>query len=62
MTPENGFSSIRDICGDRIATSQAPLLFSFALSWVPGVRAILTLKLILILIDLIFVLRDLWRS
>jgi hypothetical protein len=54
---------VRDICGDRIATSPVPLLISFAVSiWLPGVRAILFLKLVLILMDLIAVLRDLWRS
>jgi hypothetical protein len=55
------FLRIWDICGDHIAISQASLLFSLAVSWVPGVRAILFLKLLLILIDLIVVLRDLWR-
>jgi hypothetical protein len=63
VQPEMGFLKIKDICGDRKATSPVPLLISFAASlWMLGVRAILVLKLILIVMDLIAVLRDLWRS
>jgi hypothetical protein len=63
MRLKTGFVGIRDICDARIATSPVPLLISFAVSiWVLRVRAILFLKLVLILMDLIVVLRDLWRS
>lgn len=63
MLLETGFLRIRDICDDHMAASPVPLLISFAASiWVSGVRAILLLKLVLILMDLIVVLRDLWRS
>jgi hypothetical protein len=60
MFSGTGFLRIRDICNDRKATSTVPLLISFAASiWMLGVRAILILKLIFILMDLIAVLRDL---
>jgi hypothetical protein len=63
VLPETIFVWIKDICGDHLAASPVPFLISISVSiWVPGVRAILFLKLILIVMDLIFVLRDLWRS
>jgi hypothetical protein len=57
------FLRIRDIFGDRIATSPVhlPILLTVPF-WVPGVKVILIFKLILVLIDLVIVLRDLWGA
>jgi hypothetical protein len=63
VLPDTDFLWVKDICSDRMATSPVPLLISFTVSiWVLGVRAILIFKLVLILMDLIVVLRDLWSS